>query len=139
MRDIEGKGQYAFRAKLAVQYEDVLASVGDALKTEGFGVLTSIDMQATLREKLGAEFRKYSILGVCNPLLAQRALNEDLEAGLVLPCTVVIYEEGSGSEIAIADPMTVVDLLGNPALRRIAEEAQTKLKRVLEVMKGKAA
>ncbi len=132
---MRGKADYAFRAKLDVPYEEVLTSIRDALKTEGFGVLSSIDMQATLREKLGAKFRKYSILGVCNPPLAQRALNEDLEAGLVLPCTVVIYEEGAGSEITIADPMVVVDLLGNPALRLIAEEAQTKLKRVLEIVK----
>ncbi|MCK5245896.1 DUF302 domain-containing protein [Candidatus Bipolaricaulota bacterium] len=130
------KKEYAFRSKLELSYEEALEKIGDALKTEGFGILTSVDMQATLREKLGAEFRKYSILGVCNPTLAQRALNQDLEAGLVLPCTIVIYEEGGGASISIADPMAVVDLLGNPVFRPIAEEAQAKLKHVLEVMGG---
>ncbi len=131
--------QSAFRAKLEVPYEQALERTIAALKVEGFGILTSVDMQATLREKLGAELRKYCILGACNPQLAQRALNQDLEAGLVLPCTVIVYEEGSGAVVSIADPMTVVDLLGNPGLLPIAEEAQTKLRRVLEVMKGKPA
>lgn len=130
------KKEYAFRSKLELSYEEALEKIGDALKTEGFGILTSVDMQATLREKLGAEFRKYSILGVCNPSLAQRALNQDLEAGLVLPCTIVIYEEDGGASISIADPMAAVDLLGNPLLRPIAEEAHAKLKRVLEVMES---
>lgn len=130
------KKEYAFRSKLELSYEEALEKIGDALKTEGFGILTSVDMQATLREKLGAEFRKYSILGVCNPSLAQRALNQDLEAGLVLPCTIVIYEEDGGASISIADPMAAVDLLGNPLLRPIAEEAHAKLKRVLEVIES---
>lgn len=130
------KKEYAFRSKLELSYEEALEKIGDELKTEGFGILTSVDMQATLREKLGAEFRKYSILGVCNPSLAQRALNQDLEAGLVLPCTIVIYEEDGGASISIADPMAAVDLLGNPLLRPIAEEAHAKLKRVLEVMES---
>lgn len=130
------KKEYAFRSKLELSYKEALEKIGDALKTEGFGILTSVDMQATLREKLGAEFRKYSILGVCNPSLAQRALNQDLEAGLVLPCTIVIYEEDGGASISIADPMAAVDLLGNPLLRPIAEEAHAKLKRVLEVIES---
>ena len=124
--------EYAFRAKLPSPYETALEQVTDALKAEGFGILTSVDMQATLREKLGAQFRKYSILGACNPALAQKALTQDLEAGLVLPCTVVVYEDDGGSSISIADPLAVVDLLGNPILRPIAEEAQAKLKRVLK-------
>lgn len=131
---MQSKGQYAFRAKLDVPYEKALDKVADALKTESFGILTSVDIKATLKEKLGAEFRKYSILGACNPPLAQKALSQDLEAGLVLPCTVVVYEESGGSSISIADPMTVVNLLGNPVLRPIAEEAQAKLKRVLEAL-----
>jgi len=127
---------YAFRAQLELSYEEALEKIDVALKTEGFGILTSLDMQATLREKLGLEFRKYNILGVCKPSLAQRALSQDLEAGLVLPCTVVIYEEDGRASISIADPMAVIDLLGNPVLRPIAEEAQGRLKRVFEVMKG---
>ena len=129
---------YSFRSEFETPYETMLAKVDDALKTEGFGVLTSVDMQATLREKLGAGFRKYSILGVCNPPLAQQALSQDLEAGLVLPCAVVVYEQGLGSVVSIADPMAVVDLLGNPVLLPIAEEARAKLKRVFKAIGGKA-
>jgi uncharacterized protein (DUF302 family) len=139
MIDMESKRQYAFSAKLDAPYEEALEKVTSALKTEGFGILTSVDMKATLKEKLGAEFRKYSILGACNPPLAQKALSQDLDAGLVLPCTIVVYEEAGGSSISIADPMAVVDLLNNPVLSPIAEEAQTRLKRVLEIMKDKAS
>lgn len=127
---------YAFRARLEVPYEEALKVLEAALKTEGFGILTSVDMRATLKEKLNAEFRKYSILGVCNPPLAQRALASDLEAGLMLPCTIVVYEEDGSSTVSIADPMAVVELLRNPTLRPIAEEAQVKLKRVLEALSG---
>jgi len=125
---------YAFRARLDASYEEALHLTEAALKTEGFGILTSVDMQATLKAKLGAQFRKYSILGACNPPLAQRALTQDMEAGLVLPCTIVVYEDDHGSSVSIADPMAVVELLGNPALRPIAQEAQAKLKRVLEML-----
>ena len=134
MIDMESKGQYAFRAKLDTPYEETVEKVVGALKVEGFGILTSVDMKATLKEKLGAEFRKYSILGACNPPLAQKALSQDLDAGLVLPCTIVVYEEAGGSSISIADPMAVVELLNNPGLRPIAEEAQIKLKHVLQVL-----
>ena len=125
--------EYAFRTTLDVPYETALPRVEAALKAEGFGVLTSVNMQATLREKLDAPFRKYSILGVCNPPLAQRALSQDLDAGLVLPCTVVVHESdgGASSAITIADPMLVVELLRNPSLRPIAEEAHAKLKSVV--------
>jgi len=88
------------------------------------GHLTSVDMQATLKEKLGAQFRKYSILGACNPPLAQRTVAQDLEAGLVLPCTVVICEDDHSSSTSIADPMSVANMLGNLASRPIAQEAQ---------------
>lgn len=122
---------YAFRAQLDVPYREALEKLETALRAEGFGILTSVDMKATLKEKLGAEFREYSILGACNPPLAQRALAQDLDAGLVLPCTVVVYEDEGGSSVTIANPMSVVELLGNPDLRPIAKEAQVKLKRAL--------
>lgn len=125
---------YAFRTRLDVPFEEALERVTAALKSEGFGILTSVDMQATLREKLGAEFRQYRILGACNPPLAQQALSHDVEAGLVLPCTVIVYEEAGGAEVAIADPMAVVSLLANPAVLPMAREAHDKLKRVLGVL-----
>jgi uncharacterized protein (DUF302 family) len=129
---------YAFRARLATSHDEALATVTAALKAEGFGILTSVDMRATLREKLGVEFRSYSILGACNPPLAQRALSVDLEAGLVLPCSVVVYEEENSSMVSIADPMAMVGLLGNPALEPVAREAQDRLHRVLERLEGDA-
>jgi len=134
--DMADRPEYAFRANLEMPYEKAVEDVARALKTEGFGILTSVDMQATLKEKLGAEFRKYSILGACNPPLAQKALAQDLDAGLALPCTIVVYEEDGGTSISIADPTAVVELLGNPILRPIAEEAQAKLKRVLVALIG---
>lgn len=121
---------YALRVRLDLPYERALERVRSALQTEGFGILTMVDMKATLREKLGAAFRKYSILGACNPALAQRALSEDLEAGLVLPCAVVVYEDDGGALVSIADPRAAVERLGNPALRPIAEDARAKLERV---------
>jgi uncharacterized protein (DUF302 family) len=129
---MKGQNDYAFCAGLDVPYEEALREIEVALKSEGFGVLTSVDMQATLKEKLGAQFRKYSILGVCNPPLAQRALSQNLDAGLVLPCTIVVYEDGDGARISVADPMVVIDLLHSPGLRPIAEEAQARLKRVFD-------
>jgi len=131
-----GQRDYAFRTRLEAPYEEALKLLEAALKTEGFGILTSVDMRATLKEKLDVEFRKYSILGICNPPLAQRALASDLEAGLVLPCTIVVYEEDGTARVSIADPMAVVDLLRNPALRPIAEEAQARLRRVFEALVG---
>ncbi|MDD5263647.1 MAG: DUF302 domain-containing protein [Candidatus Bipolaricaulis sp.] len=128
------RGDYAFRTGLDEPYEEALAKLEIALKGEGFGILTSVDMRATLKEKLNVEFRKYRIVGACNPPLAHRALSQELEAGLVLPCTIVVYEEGNGSSVSVADPMVVVGLLENPALRPIAAEAQAKLKRVLEAL-----
>jgi uncharacterized protein (DUF302 family) len=127
---------YALRGKLEVPYEKALGKIEVALKAEGFGILTSVDMQATLREKLGAQFRKYSILGACNPPLAQKALSHDLDAGLVLPCTIVAYEDDGGTQVTIASPLAVVDLLGNPELHLIAEEAETKLERVMVTLTG---
>jgi uncharacterized protein (DUF302 family) len=125
---------YAFRARLDVPYEKALEKVEAALSAQGFGILTVVDMKSTLKEKLNAEFRKYSILGVCNPPLAQRALADDLDAGLVLPCTVVVHEDEGGSVVTIANPLSVVGLLGNPDLRPIAQEAQTKLRRALTTL-----
>jgi uncharacterized protein (DUF302 family) len=126
---------YAFRVELEAPYDTTLERVRDALQTEGFGILTSVDMQTTLREKLGTTLRRYSILGACNPPLAERALSQDLDAGLVLPCTIVVYEEGDGAVVSIADPRIVVNLLRNPALRPIAEEARARLERVSALLR----
>ena len=117
---------------LTVGYEAALAAIPDALKTEGFGVLTQSDVKETLQQKIGAEFRRYKILGACNPHLAHRALSSELDVGIMLPCNVVVYEGDDGQATVLAiDPMQTV-AAHNPALRPIAEEVQGKLLRVLD-------
>ena len=120
-----------FSARVRLPFEGAVARVAAALKAEGFGVLTEIDVQATLKQKLGVAFRKYVILGACNPHLAHRALQVDLGVGLLLPCNVTVYEEGPASVVSIVDPTTLLSVIENPALRPIAEEAAAKLRRVV--------
>jgi uncharacterized protein (DUF302 family) len=118
--------------RLAIPYEEALSRAKDALKEEGFGVLTEIDVKATLHDKLDAEFRKYDIIGACNPPLAHRALQTELEIGLLLPCNVIVYEDGEGSVVSAFDPEAAMGLADNPALEQIAREAKSRLKRVIE-------
>jgi uncharacterized protein (DUF302 family) len=116
---------------VSLPYDAVLAQLPDALKAEGFGVLTEIDVRKTLHEKLGVEFRRYKILGACNPPLAHRALQTDLAIGVMLPCNVIVYEEGDRTVVIAVDPMETI-ASDSPALRPIAEEVRGKLARVLE-------
>lgn len=116
---------------VSLPYEAVLAKLHDALKAEGFGVLTQIDVRDTLREKLGVEFRRYKILGACNPPLAYRALQAELGIGVMLPCNVVVYEEGERTVVLAVDPMETI-AADSAALRPIAGEVRGKLARVLE-------
>jgi len=113
-------------------YDDVLARVPDLLKVEGFGVLTRIDVKATLREKLGVDFRRYQILGACNPRLAHQALTAVANIGVMLPCNVVVQEaEDGGTRVTAVDPMQTI-AAAEPVLRPIAEEVRARLARVLE-------
>ncbi len=123
-------------AELNVSYEDAIPLVTEALKVEGFGVLTQIDMKATLKAKIDADFRKYVILGACNPKLANAALNESLDVGLLLPCNVIVYEEGDGSVVSIVDPLQMLDVSDRPEFAGIANEAQAKLQRVANSLKA---
>lgn len=116
---------------VALDYDTTLAKLPDALKTEGFGVLTEIDVQSTLRAKLGIEFRRYKILGACNPSLAHQALSTDLGAGVMMPCNVTVYEDGAGTVVTAIDPMETF-AAADPALRPIAEQVRAKLAAVLE-------
>ncbi len=116
---------------LALGHADALASVTTALRSEGFGVLTTIDMKATLAEKLGVEFRPYTILGACNPPLAHRALQAELDVGLMLPCNVVVYELDAGHSVVTAIDPTQTIAASHPALLPIAEEVRARLARVL--------
>jgi uncharacterized protein (DUF302 family) len=114
-------------------FDDTLTRTIAALKKEGFGVLTEIDVAATLKEKLGVDFRKYRILGACNPPLAHKALTAEDKIGVMLPCNVIVQELGSGqTEIAAIDPRAAMERVGNLALGAIAAEVADRLRRVVE-------
>jgi uncharacterized protein (DUF302 family) len=118
---------------LRATYDEALARVPEALKSEGFGVLTEIDVQATLKQKLGVDFRRYKILGACNPPLAHEALMTELEIGLMLPCNVVVYERDDGrAEVLAIDPTRTVAAAGDPRLAEIAASVKDKLTRALD-------
>ena len=125
---------YAFRTRLDLPYEQAVERVTAALKDEGFGVLTEIDVKATLKKKLDADFRRYVILGACNPPLAYQALQTELEIGLLLPCNVIVYEEGGGSIVSIVDPISMLGVVEIPELDPVANEARARLHRVLEAL-----
>jgi uncharacterized protein (DUF302 family) len=122
--------ELGFQSTLKLSYEAALEKVTDALKTEGFGVLTSIDVKETMKKKLDVDFRKYAILGVCNPPLAHRALTARPEVGLLLPCNVIVYEQGNETVVNIIDPLSMTDLIHDPALEAVADEARKRLARV---------
>jgi uncharacterized protein (DUF302 family) len=125
--------KYAFSTVLDTPYEDAIIRVKDALKQEGFGVLTEIDVKATLKQKLGIEFRKYVILGACNPPYAHRSLEADLDVGLLLPCNVIVYETDDGKAyVAAINPVSALEIIKSQELRIIAEEVSEKLKRAIE-------
>jgi uncharacterized protein (DUF302 family) len=124
--------RYAFSTVLDTSYEDAISRVTDALKEEGFGVLTEIDVKATLKKKLDKEFRKYIILGACNPPFAHRSLEANLDAGLLLPCNVIVYEtDDKRAYIAAINPVSALEIIQSQELRNIAEEVSEKLERVV--------
>lgn len=112
--------------------EDAIARVKVALSDQGFGILTEIDMAATLHEKLGVALRPYSILGACNPALALRALEADPDVGLMLPCNVIVYERDGRSVIVTSDPNSRLRSSGDPELTELADEAAVRLNRAFE-------
>ena len=126
----------ALRVRLEVPYEEAMDRVTAALKAEGFGVLTEIDVKATMRKKLDVDFRKYAILGACNPPLAHRALGTELEIGLLLPCNVIVYEEDGGSVVSIVDPISMLGVVDSPELEPVADEARARLGRVAKALGG---
>ncbi len=104
------------------------------MKAEGFGILTEIDVKSTLKDKLGVDYRPYVILGACNPELAHRALSADDNIGLLLPCNVVVAQTENGSEVAIARPTAILSLAESPEVGPVAEDAETRLRRVVEAL-----
>jgi uncharacterized protein (DUF302 family) len=126
---------YYIGRTVAAGFDDTVTRVVEALKKEGFGVLTDIDVAATLKQKLGIDFHKYRILGACNPPLAHKALTEENKIGVMLPCNVIIQEINSGqTEVAAIDPRAAMERVGNPALGEIAGEVASRLKRVVELV-----
>jgi len=123
---------YGIETRLDVPYDEAVERVTAALKEEGFGVLTEIDVKGTMKKKLDADFRRYVILGACNPQLAHRALTAELDIGLLLPCNVIVYEDGAGAVVAAMDPGVMAQVSDNPALPAIATEAREKISRAIE-------
>ncbi len=135
---MEKSKEYAFSTVLNTSYEEAVTKVTDALKEEGFGVLTEIDVKATLKKKLDKEFRKYVILGACNPPYAYRTLQADLDVGLLLPCNVIVYETNDQKAyVSALNPVSALEIMKSEELRMIAEEVSERLRRVIDtVAKG---
>jgi uncharacterized protein (DUF302 family) len=124
---------YHFSKKLDVPFDQAVARVTEALKREGFGVLTDIDVSATMKAKLGEDFRPYRILGACNPQLAHRALQLEDKIGTMLPCNVIVQQHGDGGvEVSAVDPVASMQAIRNPGLAEVAKEVQARLKTVVE-------
>jgi len=125
--------QYYFNKTVEMSFEDAIAKVTDELKKEGFGVLTEIDVQTTLKKKLDVDFRPYRILGACNPPFAHKALTAESYIGIYLPCNVIVQDAGEGkTEVAAVDPLVAMSRVENADLEPVAKEVQEKLKRVIE-------
>ncbi|MFD1647952.1 DUF302 domain-containing protein [Haloarchaeobius litoreus] len=127
--------EYTIQTSVTGEFDDVVDTTIAALEDEGFGVLCDIDIQATLEEKLGEEFRQYRILGACNPALAHEGLNEEIELGALLPCNVIVYETDDGDiAVSAVDPKQLVGIADNDALDSIATEVNERFERVLSAV-----
>ncbi|MBN1781974.1 DUF302 domain-containing protein [bacterium] len=124
--------KYTFSKIVDMPFEKAVDHVKSRLKTEGFGVLTEIDVRATLKKKLDADFRNYTILGACNPPFAYQALQQERMIGAMLPCNIIVQDAEGGTEISAIDPVASMQAVDNPALGKVAGEVQQKLKRVIE-------
>ena len=127
------RGESGFRATVDAPLQEAVERTKEALQAEGFGVLTMIDVQDTMKKKLDVDFRPYVILGACNPPLAHRALTAERDLGLLLPCNVIVYagDEPGTSVVAAMDPEAALELTGNPEVSEVAREVKARLQRVL--------
>jgi len=124
---------YCFSTTLNAEMDQAIQTVTEALKVEGFGILSEIDVKATLKKKIDVDFRPYMILGACNPTFAHKALLAEDKIGAMLPCNVIVQQIGDGQvEVSAVDPIASMSAVENPALGEIAEEVQAKLKKVIE-------
>jgi uncharacterized protein (DUF302 family) len=123
-----------FSTRLQLPFEDAIQRTTTELKNEGFGVLTTIDVKATLSEKLDVDFRPYVILGACNPPSAFKALNADIEIGLMLPCNVIVYEDAGDTVVSAINPEVMMGIVQNPELNSVAEHVGAKLQRVIAAL-----
>lgn len=126
--------KYGMRREVALPYHQAVERVREELGTEGFGVLTEIDIKATLKEKIDVDFRPYVILGACNPTLAHQALSEETDIGLLLPCNVIVYQmdDPEHSLVAAIDPVTQLSITGNEKMAPMSQDVKARLTRVLE-------
>lgn len=121
---------YGFSKTVDLSFEDTINKVTEELKKEGFGVLTTIDVKETLKNKIDVDFKKYTILGACNPPLAHKALQAEEEIGLLLPCNVIVYDKEGKSAVSVFDPSLMSKVVENEKMNPIAEEVREKLQRV---------
>lgn len=122
---------YTFSVRLSIPFDDAERQVRAALQGEGFGILTEADIQAAFREKLARSFRRYKILGACNPALAYEVLSSELEIGALLPCNVILYEDDGQVVVSAMDPEAVLALVSSPEVKEIADEVRGRLERAL--------
>jgi uncharacterized protein (DUF302 family) len=136
--NVEQTTRYGISTTVGLEYEAAVARTKEELAKEGFGVLSEIDISATLKNKLGADFRPYVILGACNPPLAHRALTAERDLGLLLPCNVIVYssDDPGRSVVAAMDPEAALELTGNPEVGEVAREVKSRLQRVLQGVAG---
>ena len=126
---------YYLGKTLPIAFDDAIARTMEALKKEGFGVLTEIDVKETLKKKIGVDFPNYRILGACNPALAYEALKLENKAGTMLPCNVVVRDAGNGqTEVAAIDPVASMQAIDNPELKRLAAQVRAKLEKVVAAL-----
>jgi uncharacterized protein (DUF302 family) len=125
---------YGFSKQVEMPYEEAIEKVTGELKKEGFGVLTTIDVKDTLKQKINVDFHKYIILGACNPTLAHRGLTAEENLGLLLPCNVVVYENNNKTTVSVFDPQIMSEIIENEEIHSVANEVQAKLKRVFEAL-----
>ncbi len=124
--------KYGFSKQVNLSFDQTIEKVTDELKKEGFGVLTTIDVQDTLKKKLDVDFKRYTILGACNPPFAHQALQAEEDIGLLLPCNVIVHEKEGKTEVAAFDPMVMTKIVENEQMVEIAKEVKQRLQRVIE-------